>query len=119
MGFRNDIPEILPEFDIFMFTSNNEPTGGVLLESYACKVPIVAANAGGIPEVIIDKKTGLLAEVGNPTDFANKVELLFNDNNLRTNLVSNGYNHLLENFTKKVIAEKFYQELLSVVKTVS
>ena len=49
-GFRKDIPEILPEFDLFLFTSNNEPTGGVLLESYACRVPIVAAKAGGIPE---------------------------------------------------------------------
>jgi len=71
-GFRKDIPEILPEFDIFLFTSNNEPTGGVLLESYACKVPIVAANAGGIPEVIVENETGLLAEVGNPNSFAKK-----------------------------------------------
>ena len=55
-GFRKNIPELLPEFDLFMFTSNNEPTGGVLLESYACKVPIVAANAGGIPEVIVDNE---------------------------------------------------------------
>ena len=48
-GFRKDIPEVLPEFDLFMFTSNNEPTGGVLLEAYACRVPIVAANAGHSP----------------------------------------------------------------------
>ena len=39
----------IPEFDLFLFTSKNEATGGVLLESYACKVPVVATNAGGIP----------------------------------------------------------------------
>ncbi|RYZ35343.1 MAG: glycosyltransferase, partial [Sphingobacteriales bacterium] len=58
-----DIPQILPEFDLFLFTSNNEPTGGVLLEAYACRVPVVAANAGGIPEVVMDKETGLLAAI--------------------------------------------------------
>lgn len=116
-GFRTDIPELLPEFDLFMFTSNNEPTGGVLLESYACKVPIVAANAGGIPEVIVDKKTGLLAEVGNPTDFAYKVELLINNKALQQELVKNGYQHLKDNFTKDVISRKFYEELKIVTDT--
>jgi len=115
-GFRKDIPYILPEFDLFLFTSNNEPTGGVLLESYACKVPIVAANAGGIPEVIVDNETGLLAEVGNATDFANKVELLINNADLQKKLVENGYNHLLKNFTKDIISSKFFDELNYVVK---
>lgn len=110
-GFRRDIPEILPEFDLFLFTSNNEPTGGVLLESYACKVPIVAANAGGIPEVIVDGETGLLAEVGNPKDFAAKVNLLINDKELQDKFTTNGYQYLKDNFTKTVIAKKMFDEL--------
>ena len=110
-GFRRDIPEILPEFDLFMFTSNNEPTGGVLLEAYACKVPIVAANAGGIPEVVINNETGLLAQVGNAEDFAEKVTFLINNNALKEKFTKNGYNYLLENFTKKVIAKKMFDEL--------
>ncbi|BAO74520.1 glycosyltransferase family 4 protein [Winogradskyella sp. PG-2] len=110
-GFRRDIPEILPELDLFLFTSNNEPTGGVLLESYACKVPIVAADAGGISEVIVDGETGLLAKVGNAKDFAAKVTLLMNDNALQNKLTSNGYQYLLDNFTKSVIAKKMYNEL--------
>lgn len=114
-GFRKDIPEILPEFDLFLFTSNNEPTGGVLLESYACKVPIVAANAGGIPEVIVNNETGLLADVGNPRDFADKVELLLNDEVLQKKFTTNGYQFLLDNFTKDVIAKKMYHELKEVL----
>ena len=110
-GFRRDVPEILPEFDLFMFTSNNEPTGGVLLEAYACKVPIVAADAGGISEVIVDGETGLLAKVGNATDFAEKVTKLLNDEALQDTFTKNGYQYLLDNFTKKVIAKKMYDEL--------
>jgi glycosyltransferase involved in cell wall biosynthesis len=114
-GFRKDIPEILPEFDLFMFTSNNEPTGGVLLESYACKVPVLAANAGGIPEVVIDKKTGLLAEAGNPNDFADKVEYLLKNKELQEELKVNGYEYLVNNFTKDVISKKMYKELKKVL----
>lgn len=115
-GFRNDIPEILPEFDLFLFTSNNEPTGGVLLESYACKIPIVAANAGGIPEVVIDNETGLLAEVGNPISFADKVEQMLSDENLQQKCTVNGRNYLIENFTKEVIAKKMINELNEVLQ---
>lgn len=115
-GFRRDIPEVLPEFDLFLFTSNNEPTGGVLLESYVCKVPIVAANAGGIPEVVIDNETGLLAEVGNPISFADKVELMLNDQTLQEKCIENGSKYLMKNFTKEVIAEKMINELNEVLQ---
>ncbi|MEL1241953.1 glycosyltransferase family 4 protein [Flavobacterium flavipallidum] len=115
-GFRKDIPEILPEFDLFLFTSNNEPTGGVLLESYACGVPIVAANAGGIPEVVVDEVTGLLAEVGNPISFADKVEQMLNDADLQKNCKKNGRNYLIDNFTKEVIAKKMITELKEVIQ---
>lgn len=114
-GFRKNIPEILPEFDLFLFTSNNEPTGGVLLESYACKVPIVAANAGGIPEVIVDNVTGLLAEVGNPISFADKVEQLLGDKQLQEKFKKNGREYLINNFTKEVIARKMFAELNKVI----
>jgi L-malate glycosyltransferase len=114
-GFRKDIPEILPEFDLFLFTSNNEPTGGVLLEAYACHVPIVAANAGGIPEVVVNGETGLLAEVGNPVSFADHVEALIDDPDLQKKFIENGYQFLIENFTKEVIARKMFDELNEVV----
>jgi glycosyltransferase involved in cell wall biosynthesis len=114
-GFRRDIPKVLPEFDLFLFTSNNEPTGGVLLESYACKIPIVAANAGGIPELIIDNETGLLAEVGNPLSFADKVEQMLNNEALQEKCTANGRNYLIKNFTKDVIAKKMINELNEVL----
>lgn len=116
-GFRKNIPELLPEFDLFMFTSNNEPTGGVLLESYACRVPIVAANAGGIPEVIVNNETGLLAEVGNPIDFADKVEYLIDNTDLKDKFITNGYQYLIDNFTKNVISKKMFDELQKVIKS--
>ena len=114
-GFRKDIPLILPEFDLFLFTSNNEPTGGVLLESYACHVPIVAANAGGIPEVVQDNETGLLAEVGNPIAFADKVEFMLANPQLQKKFTDTGYQFLKDNFTKEIISKKMFNELQDVL----
>lgn len=114
-GFRTDVPACLPEFDLFMFTSNNEPTGGVLLESFACKVPVVAANAGGIPTIVEDRVTGLLAKVGDPEDFADKVELLFEDEELKQRLLRNGYDFLIRTGTKEVISRQMFDELQDVL----
>ena len=115
-GFRKDIPELLPEFDLFLFTSNNEPAGGVILEAYACKVPVVAANAGGIPELVIHNETGFLAEVGNAKDFAVKVEALINNKALQEKFIKNGYQFLVDNHTKEVIAKEMIDELNDVLE---
>jgi L-malate glycosyltransferase len=115
-GFRRDVPEILPELDLFLFTSNNEATGSVVLEAYASHVPSVAARAGGTSEVLIDGETGFLAEARNPLDFADKAETILTDDALRQGMIEKGYRFLKENFTKEVIAKKMFDELDAVLK---
>jgi glycosyltransferase involved in cell wall biosynthesis len=115
-GFRRDVPEILPELDLFLFTSNNEATGSVVLEAYASHVASVAARAGGTSEVLIDGETGYLAEARNPIDFADKAEKILMNDDLRRTMIENGYQFLKDNFTKEVIAKKMFAELDTVLK---
>ena len=63
-GQRNDIYQILPELDVLLLTSIEEGLGSVILDAFASKVPVVATNTGGIPELVIPGETGLLAPVG-------------------------------------------------------
>ena len=72
-GFRKDIPKILPELDIFLFSSKTEGLGTSLLDAFACQVPVVATNAGGVPELIIHEKTGLLSPTKDPQSLAKNV----------------------------------------------
>ncbi|MFI0491320.1 glycosyltransferase [Flavobacterium sp.] len=116
-GFRSDVQKCIPEFDLFLFTSKSEATGGVILESYACKVPVVAARAGGIPTVLIDNETGLLAEVGDFMDFADKTELLINDKLLQDKFVKKGYEFLMTTSTRLIIGKKIVNILNEVVST--
>lgn len=62
LGNRNDIENILSQNDIFILPSHNEGLPIAILEAMRQGLPIVASNVGGIPETVIDGKTGLLIE---------------------------------------------------------
>lgn len=95
-GFRKDIATILPELDLFLITSKTEGLGTSILDALACKVPVVATNAGGIPEIILHQQTGWLGEVQNPGSLADGVRQVLSDSQLRTKLVAGGSQHLLQ-----------------------
>ena len=63
-GYVENAKRYLNEFDIFLFTSSTEGLGTTVIDAMMAKVPIVASAGGGVPELITDKKTGILAPVG-------------------------------------------------------
>ncbi|MTI33088.1 glycosyltransferase family 4 protein [Xanthovirga aplysinae] len=113
-GFLNNIPTILPQLDIFMLTSEMEGLGTSILDAMACRVPVVTTRAGGIPEIVLDEKTGLTAEVKDAKGLANQVFRLARDPELIRRLVENAHDNL-KYFTKEYTASqtlKIYQEVI-------
>jgi glycosyltransferase involved in cell wall biosynthesis len=76
MGFHEDMAEIMALLDVVVLTSENEPFGRVLIEAMAASRPVVATQGGGVPEIVQDKKTGLLVPVGGIEKIAAAVEFL-------------------------------------------
>ena len=99
--------------DCFVIPSHWEPFGIVALEAQATKVPVIASNTGGLNEIISDKKTGLLFEPENEKDLAKKIELIYNNEELRKKLAENGFESVkkysLGNYLIKL--ENIYHEL--------
>ncbi|WPP52546.1 glycosyltransferase family 4 protein [Catalinimonas niigatensis] len=114
-GFMNNIPEILPELDIFLMPSETEGLGTSILDAFACKVAVVATRAGGIPEMVIHEKTGLLAEIKDVQSLAAHIYQLITEPSLREKLVESAYLHLLKNFTKESMSARtleIYHDIL-------
>src|SRR5690606_3826357 len=58
LGKQDAVEEILSVSDLFLMPSESESFGLAALEAMACRVPVVATNVGGIPELMVDNVTG-------------------------------------------------------------
>ena len=115
-GFRNDIERVLPSLDVFLFTSQSEGLGTIVLDAMACRVPVVATHTGGIPEMIQHEETGLLAPAGDYQALAESVARLLDDQALRTKIIRQAYSHV-NKFHASRMAEQIlaiYEETLNI-----
>ncbi len=115
-GFLNNIEEILPELDIFLMTSITEGLGTSVLDAFACKIPVVATEAGGIPEMVIHQQTGLLAKVKNSPALAAHIKALVDNSLYNTTLTEQAYQHLTNHFTKEKMTETTLKVYLDSIK---
>jgi glycosyltransferase involved in cell wall biosynthesis len=78
------LPELFASCDIAVVPTYYDNLPIRLLESLASGVPVVASDVGGIGEVVIPDRTGLLIEAGSSEQLAKAVNRLLDDESLRT-----------------------------------
>ena len=116
-GFRQDIPELLQEADLFFTSSRSEGLGSSILDALASRKAVIATAAGGIPELIEDHKTGLLAPIGDDHALSAAILHLLEHPRLAQQLAENGYLRVEQQFQKRNMATKTisqYREVLQV-----
>ena len=79
LGEQVELPAVLRDSDVFVLPSETESFGLAALEAMACGLPVVASRVAGIPEVVADGETGLLAPVGDVAAMAAHVARLVGD----------------------------------------
>lgn len=109
MGFRKDALQIVAGWDVFVLASTRESFGLALAEAMSQGVPVVASNVGGIPEIVDGKTTGLLAEVGDAEDFAEKICRLLKDRELAGRMARAGREFVRERFTAERMVNETQQ----------
>jgi len=83
------IPTLLASADLFVRLSRKEGFGVSFLEAMAAGVPIIATSIGGIPDFVIDGKTGMLVAPDHPYEAAQSMKRVLEDPELRGRLTRN------------------------------
>lgn len=98
-GFKRDINNYIKALDVFVLPSDNEGFSGSILNAMLLKVPVIATDAGGAKEIVENEKTGLLVPRRNPVKLAHAILRLLDDKELKSKIVSNAYQKVVDNFT--------------------
>jgi glycosyltransferase involved in cell wall biosynthesis len=106
LGFREDVPRILASLDLFVLSSHMEGLGSSILDAMAAGLPVVATRAGGIPEIVVHRETGLLVPPRSPSALAEAVLKLFKDRKLAAALGEKGFRVVHEKFSAEAMAER-------------
>jgi glycosyltransferase involved in cell wall biosynthesis len=100
--------------DIFVFPTQYDVWGLVILEAMQASLPVVSTYVGAIPEIVDDGITGFLVEKQSPKDLAGKINLLIRDDKLREKMGKAGR----KKFLKKYTLDIFEQNMKTVFDTV-
>ncbi len=116
MGFRPDLPELLPALDLVVHPALQEGLGIALLEAAAVGLPIVASRVGGIPEAVRHGFNGLLVPPGDPQALAAAIAELLQDPERRWAFGRAGRSLVAREFSVEAMVKgnlAVYQELVT------
>jgi glycosyltransferase involved in cell wall biosynthesis len=99
LGPRDDVPDLLRAADALVLASSLEGLPLSILEAQSCGTPVVAYPTAGIPEVVTDGVTGLLARPDDPDHLAQRIAALLHDPALRATLSEQGRARVLREST--------------------
>lgn len=86
---NDEVPKAISQMDVFCVLSRQESFGVAAVEASACGIPVIAANVGGLPEVVVNNETGYIVEHDVEQIVSRLIEL-HADSNLRDKMGQNG-----------------------------
>ena len=117
LGKLSDLETIATAYSaasVFVSPSIEDNLPNTIMESMACGTPVVGFDVGGIPEMIDHEKSGYLAKYKSSEDLAKGIYWILFEANYEE-LANNSRQKVLDNYSEKVVAEKYkkvYQSLL-------
>lgn len=116
-GFVKEYPYgILNSTDLYVSASYAESFGLSIAEAELRGLCVLATRVGGVPEVVVDKKTGLLVNAGDPQALAEKMIFLLKADQLRKTMGLAGKEHVIKMFSLKERVEELFENLFSEKK---
>ena len=110
--FCTDLPwdetmKILKASQMLVVPSRTESIPQVIKEAFYLKVPVIATNVGGIPELVVHQKTGILVPPEDPEKLKIAINNLLDNEEPRKNFANNAFEFINKNFSWDVLLEKY------------
>lgn len=106
-GWQSNVTSYYQTHDVFVLPSIYESFGLVFLEAGFYKLPSVATNVEGIPEVVVNNQTGLLCNPCEPQALAEKILYLIEHPDVRQQLGENAHQWVTNHFSKQSMVESY------------
>jgi glycosyltransferase involved in cell wall biosynthesis len=111
---HTDIARYMNAADFFVLPSWNEGLPNVIMEACACKVPVLASNVGGIPEIITDGETGYLFEPRNIGELTSKLQTMIADPEAVARVAESAYARVLSTFNYQKNGTILYEKMAAL-----
>ena len=110
--FCTDLPwdetmKILKASQMLVVPSRTESIPQVIKEAFYLKVPVVATNVGGNPELVVHQETGILVPPEDPEKLTIAINNLLDNEESRRNFADNAFEFINKNFSWDVLLEKY------------
>lgn len=106
LGFRQDVPALLQEADLFVHTALADPHPRAVIEAMHAGLPVVAFSVDGVAETVVDGRTGKLVDPGSPDGMARAVVELARSPETRRRMGKAGRRRGEEHFTADRTADE-------------
>lgn len=109
-GLRPDVPELMAASDVVVHSSiRPEPFGRVIVEAMAAGRPVVATDAGGVPEIVQDGRTGRLVPPGDDRAMSEAIEWFLSDTARSRSVAKRGRDRVGARFTLERFADELHK----------
>ncbi|MFA5948635.1 MAG: glycosyltransferase family 4 protein, partial [Candidatus Gracilibacteria bacterium] len=116
LGERTDTEELFLIMDVFVLASHREGFPRTVIEAMAENVPVITTDIRGCREIIENKKSGILVQLGDSKEIAEQIIFLFKNPEVAKEMTEVAKIEAVKNFDEKLVFEKIKKEYDRLLK---
>lgn len=105
VGYTKEVSNYLDKCCIYVHPATTEGFGIAVTEAMQMHCPCIVSNKGALPELVVDGLNGFVVDAFNADEWAKKIILLFDDNELRSKQSIASYERAMNKFSLKSFIE--------------
>ena len=117
LGFRADLPDLMPELDLLVHPARQEGLGVAVMEAMSSGVPVITSTAGGMTDLLEHEVQGLTFESGDRSGLLNAMVRMLSDAGLRMRFKTSGRKRVQDQFSVKQMTHRYIEVYNQVLRS--